>query len=282
MTEQWKIVVGIDGSDKDGKSLLWAGQAAARRDGTVHVVYAAKIPGATAKLSQKDLDELQTSVAEPAAQLIRNRFEGLQVTSEVVVGDPAVVLVDASEGADLLVMGGRGLGRIAGQFLGSVSQKVAAQASSPVVVAHEAPEDPDGDLVIGIDPDDPIADVVDLGFRLASKRGVNIRVVYAVSPVPSEIGYLRIRHMWADIQKERAGEIKGFIATWEEQYPDVKVTITEGHGHPADVLADAIPGAGLVVIGSRGHEGLAGRRLGSVAQRVLHVAPIAVIVPVHA
>lgn len=282
MTQQWNIVVGIDGSDKDEQSLLWAGQAAARRGGKVHVVYAARVPGPTASLSQTDLDELHASVAEPAAQRVRSRFEGLPVTSEVVVGDPAVVLVDASQSADLLVMGGRGLGRIAGQFLGSVSQKVAAQASCPVVVAHELPRNPDGDLVIGIDPDDPIADVVGLGFRLASQRGVGVRIVYAFSPVPSEVGYLRIRHMWADVQQERAREIEEFIATWQEKHPEVPVTISQGHGHPADVLADAVPDAGLVVIGSRGHTGLSGRRLGSVAQRVLHVAPIAVIVPVHA
>lgn len=282
MTEKWNIIVGVDGSAKDRQSLLWAGQAAARRGGTVHVVYAARVPAATASLTQKDLDELHASFAEPGAELIRERFEGLPVTSEVVVGDPAVVLVEASQDADLLVMGGRGLGRLAGQVLGSVSQKVAAQASCPVVVAHDEPRNPDGDVVIGIDPDDPIDAVLDLGFRLAAQRGVDARVVYAFPSAPSEVGYLRIRHMWADVNKERAQELQKFVGRWQERYPDVSTTLAEGHGNPVDVLADAIPEAGLVVIGSRGHSGLSGRRLGSVAQRVLHLAPLAIIVPVHA
>ena len=282
MTQSWKIVVGVDGSAKDEQSTQWAGQTAARTGGHVHVVYAAKIPAHGAKLPQDELEELGRSVTEPAAERVRSRFEGVEVTTEVVLDEPAVALVTASRNADLVVVGARGLGRISGQFLGSVSQKVAAQAACPVVVSHEEPRRPDGDVTVGIDPGDPIPEVLDLAYRLAAQRGVGVHLVYAFTPVPSELGYTRIRHMLADAHKERAQELADFAERYQQRHPDVPVRVSEVHGHPAEALIDALPEAGIVVLGSRGRRGLSGRHLGSVAQRVLHHAPLAVVVPVPA
>ena len=56
------------------------------------------------------------------------------VTTAPVEGHPAEVLMQKAEGAELLVVGSRGHGRIFGALLGSVSQYVAAHAACPVVV----------------------------------------------------------------------------------------------------------------------------------------------------
>lgn len=282
MAESWRIVVGVDGSPKDEQSTVWAGHTAARTGGGVHVVYAAKVAGVGhgARLPEAELMELGTAVTEPAADRIRTRFEDISVTTEVVVGDPGVALVAASKDADLVVVGSRGLGRTTGRFLGSVSQKIAAQAACPVVVAHEEPEQPDGDVTIGVDPGDIIPEVLDLAFRLAAQRSVGVHLIHAFPPPPSELGYLRIRHLLAEAAKERSQEIREIAASWERRYPDVPVRISEVHGRPLEALTSAIPESGIIVLGSRGRAGLAGRHLGSVAWGVLHVAPLAVVVPV--
>jgi nucleotide-binding universal stress UspA family protein len=49
----------------------------------------------------------------------------------------AKVLIDRSEGADLLVVGSRGLGGFVGMLLGSVSQHVANHADCTVVVVRD-------------------------------------------------------------------------------------------------------------------------------------------------
>jgi nucleotide-binding universal stress UspA family protein len=64
----------------------------------------------------------------------------VDVESVVVQGHPAKVLVDASVGAQLLVVGSRGHGGFAGLLLGSVSEYVIAHASCPVLVIRHAAE----------------------------------------------------------------------------------------------------------------------------------------------
>lgn len=60
------------------------------------------------------------------------------VSSRVVEGHPAQVLIDAAAGADLLVVGSRGRGGFVGMLLGSVSEHVSAHAPCPVLVVRHA------------------------------------------------------------------------------------------------------------------------------------------------
>ena len=53
------------------------------------------------------------------------------------IGQPANVLLQASEGASLLAVGPRGLGGFKGLMLGSVSDYVVSQAPCPVVVVRD-------------------------------------------------------------------------------------------------------------------------------------------------
>jgi nucleotide-binding universal stress UspA family protein len=59
-----------------------------------------------------------------------------QVTVNVVTGDPAQELINASHDASLVVVGSRGSGGFA-WLLGSVSSKVAHHAACPVVIIRE-------------------------------------------------------------------------------------------------------------------------------------------------
>jgi nucleotide-binding universal stress UspA family protein len=60
------------------------------------------------------------------------------VVLDVLVGDAAEQIVAGAEGwqADLIAMGSRGHGPIAGLLLGSVTQKVIGHAHCPVLVVH--------------------------------------------------------------------------------------------------------------------------------------------------
>ena len=58
----------------------------------------------------------------------------VEVRPRVVEGRAGPVLVAAAEGADLLVVGCRGHGGLAGTLLGSVGQYCAHHAACPVVI----------------------------------------------------------------------------------------------------------------------------------------------------
>lgn len=58
--------------------------------------------------------------------------------TEFIAGDPAEAIIEIAKTrkCDLIVMGSRGLGRLAGLVLGSVSQKVVGHAPCPVLVVR--------------------------------------------------------------------------------------------------------------------------------------------------
>ena len=59
-----------------------------------------------------------------------------QVKSTSVEGSIVRTLVDLSKGAEILVMGSRGHGKLADLILGSVSESCSAKSKCPVVIVH--------------------------------------------------------------------------------------------------------------------------------------------------
>jgi nucleotide-binding universal stress UspA family protein len=61
-----------------------------------------------------------------------------EIHTEIIEGDAAEAIIDVAttRGSDIIVMGSRGLGRLAGLLLGSTSQKVVAHAPCPVLIVR--------------------------------------------------------------------------------------------------------------------------------------------------
>ena len=64
---------------------------------------------------------------------------GVESASEILEGDPVdeILSVADNRGVDLIVMGSRGRGAVAGALLGSVSSAVVQHANVPVLIAKE-------------------------------------------------------------------------------------------------------------------------------------------------
>ncbi len=73
-------------------------------------------------------------MVERALEKVADDVEGVDVDLRIVEGDTSEVLLERAQGADLLVVGSRGLGGFRGLLLGSVSQQCVQHAASPVVV----------------------------------------------------------------------------------------------------------------------------------------------------
>ncbi len=75
--------------------------------------------------------------------VLKGADPGVELRSEAVEGEPARVLLERAQGADLLVVGARGRGGFTGLLLGSVSSQCAHHASCPVVIVPGAVQDGD-------------------------------------------------------------------------------------------------------------------------------------------
>ncbi|MCO8126318.1 universal stress protein [Acidimicrobiia bacterium EGI L10123] len=141
------VVVGYDGSSDADRAVEVAADQVAP-DGTVHVVTAFH-PESTTRLMQqvKELPEEFRYTYDPAAAekerqhpaLERLRGRGTRCEGHIVADDPAAAIIDVSEreGATLVVVGSRGLGRVQRFLRGSVSARVAAHAPMSVLIVHD-------------------------------------------------------------------------------------------------------------------------------------------------
>jgi nucleotide-binding universal stress UspA family protein len=136
-TERPRIVVGVDGFEPSMAALRWAIHQARLTAAVVEAVTAWHIPVGTGWLPAADMPDYQEDAFDVLAEAIAQMYvidPDIEVCPRVVKGQAGQVLVDAAEGADLLVVGCRGHGGLAGAKLGSVSQFCAHHAPCPVVI----------------------------------------------------------------------------------------------------------------------------------------------------
>jgi len=131
-------------------------------DGSEHALRAAQVAAGLARRMESEelrivvaYDPIPPYLGEPNLQhAINNRLNESQeilgkaveavgkvpaeVHTEVIEGDPAEAIINVAETrrSDVIVMGSRGLGRLAGLVLGSVSQKVVSHAPCPVLIVR--------------------------------------------------------------------------------------------------------------------------------------------------
>ncbi len=134
-----RIVVGIDGSETSQRALDWALDEARVRKAGVEVVHAWNAPSIAVPPADAytPLDDAARNLVEQAlGQADTTRVT--TVRSVVRRGSGGEVLVRLTDGADLVVVGSRGLGGFKGLLLGSVSHQVTHHARCPVVVVPHA------------------------------------------------------------------------------------------------------------------------------------------------
>lgn len=135
------IVVGVDGSAGADVALDWALREAGRRGDRVRVIMAWDYLGQPRRHDGSGFDpDFDTDAARAMLDeivdeaLARLGHDEVDVARTAILDRPARALLEAADGADLLVVGRRGLGGFRGLVLGSVSQAVLAHAPCPVVV----------------------------------------------------------------------------------------------------------------------------------------------------
>ena len=144
------ILVGVDGSAHSLKAVDFAADLASKYNAELILLKVAHRPSGLDPAVEEYArsEHIPLPAAELALTMADNildnaRKEALakgatQISVEQSFGDPAEEIVTAARDReiDLIVVGNRGHGRLAGLLLGSVAQKVVSLAACPVVVVR--------------------------------------------------------------------------------------------------------------------------------------------------
>lgn len=135
------VVVGVDAHEHSAPAVAFAFAEASRRQ--VHLVAAhswwwdeanASLAGDAPEDEKSGVVEAHRLVVAEMLAGFRDEYPDVRVSESLVHGLAGTSLVQQSRGAQLLVVGRRGLGGFPGLLLGSVSSHVVHHAHCPVVV----------------------------------------------------------------------------------------------------------------------------------------------------
>lgn len=279
------ILVGIDGSLPGRAALRWAAAQASRSDASLHVLlgYQVHLPW----LRLADDTEVARSVHERARLAVdlaiaeaREVAPHIPVSGEAVTGHPAQLLIDGSYHAGLVVVGNRGLGGFVSLLLGSVSTQVALHAHAPVVVVRGRVDTAAGPVLVGYDGSPSAELALGYGFEEAAGRrcGLIATTAYPASHPAPRMDLAPLPYDHAAVEADLARALSHAVAGWHDKYPHVPVESSVIRGGAAEVLAELSRQAQLVVVGTRGHGGMAGLLVGSVGYQLLHHADCPVLI----
>lgn len=261
-TKMGEIIVGVDGSDGSRSALHWAARTAAAQGAGLRAIAAwqypasavtpagpARLPGPE-EMDQRTCDDLRAVVREELGA------GADQVEVEAGRGPAAPVLlgVAARTGADMLVLGARGLGGFAGLLLGSVSQECVEHSPCPVVVLRGVPDLSDGPIVIGLDGSEGATRALGWAIDLAEATGAHIVAVHA--PM------LGANNAMMDAARKA---LEQWCAPMASRAVPHEMRIEPGDARTALQEAADATGASLLVVGTRGLGPVRGLLLGSVA-----------------
>jgi nucleotide-binding universal stress UspA family protein len=282
------VVVGIDGSEDSRRAALLAAEEARRRRSPLRLLHVLPSPfrGILTVPSEPDLSAVLHDNASDVIQAVETEVSALvgaeRVSWSIVEGRPVEVLREATAEAQLLVLGSRGAGGVAGLLLGSTASGVVAGASCPVVVL------PDDTLVsvserrsvvVGVHGRRGDDEVLAFAYEEAAALGIDLVAVHAWQDTQLDPADLTVSPLidWAAVQADEERVLAETLAGWREKQPDVVIREVVIRDKPARALLATALTAQLLVVGHRRRNRLG--TLTSTTHGVLHRAacPVAVV-----
>jgi nucleotide-binding universal stress UspA family protein len=272
-----RVVVGVDCSPESEQVLRWADRQAELTGSALVAVtgWQSDLPGVEVEASFPDAQaRVRTALTETISSALppeRARLVKLRVS----MGPPADALLVQARKADLVVVGPRSPGGIAGLLLGSVAERVVSAASCPVAVVHATRHRPKNRIVVGVDGSDCSRRALEWAIRQSvfTESAVDVLAVqdegsrWLLPPYDS----------WAT-PKQWVEQVLAEVLE-DAQAPDgARINTRVCPGNAAKVLVDAAAAVDLIVIGNHGTGAALSRLLGSVSQKVARHAGVPVVV----
>jgi nucleotide-binding universal stress UspA family protein len=288
------VVVGMDGSAEALRAAAYGAWEAKRRNVPLRLVFAhvpAPLWGPSILLADDFRWERQWArdMLVEAEQRVTATNPDVTLQTAVVSGTAAGALVDESQRASLVILGTRAAGGVIGHLSGSVAAQVAGHAHRPVIVIRPTDDDgfdptvvTDRPVIVGLDGSVESERAMAFAVEQAVARNAELRAVYVWNVLEvHDIGPIVPDGFDADEEEKKASRLLTEATEgWAGNYPDLTIARRVIHGLDAvDALSRAGEDAGMIVVGSRGHGGFLGLRLGSTVDGLIRHAgpPMAVV-----
>lgn len=275
VSEQQRVVVGVDGSESSRVGLRWALAEAQLRDATLEVLHAWRTPMIFVPLAySQELVEMG-KMHDAALAFIDEQLDAVGADADCgVVIEPAAVegyaahaLIEASHRAQLVVVGRHGQGGFPHELIGPKAVQVAHHSACPVTVV---PDEWTGDgrgVVVGVDGSEPSAAALVWAVAEAARRHAPLTAVMAWGLLdqhhPPGAEPFDPHYSEADA----LATLDEFVASAVGAESPVLSTVV--NDLPARALIDLSGAAELLVVGARGLGGFRDLLLGSVSHRCL-------------
>jgi nucleotide-binding universal stress UspA family protein len=271
-----QILVGVDGSAASAAALRFATQIAVEEGAEITAVHAYQRP--YSELSPDERERRRADCSDVLERIwVRPAIDaGVIVHQRIHEGDPReIVDIANSEGADLVVLGRTGSGTgPALLHLGSVVEYAAHHVHAALAVIPPFVALPFARIAIGVDGSPEAASAIDWCVDHRSMRNADVLAVFVEAPVIDPIETSESDGWRRDVEHQ--------IVKWTAGLSEAGVSVTpiaKRDIHPADGLVGvaAARRADLLVVGTRGAGRFSGIRIGGVAMKVLHQAPLPII-----
>lgn len=257
-TEFHRIITGV--STRDGRGpVRWAAGEASARHAELRLVTARPQPAAPDRhLPTAALALLSELTAEVVAG-----WPDVAVTTDVVTGPPAAVLLAAAEEADLLVVGADDAGRFTEAISGSVPGDLLTTSPCPLAVVPrgEGTTPASAPVVVALDETTVSQAALAYGYATAARNGRPLTILRCVAT-----GHL------AETAQAR------LLIAYGERYPEVTVSTDVVPDDPRHALVTASRRAALLVLGSRGRGRLASTLFGSVSRDLIRRSDCPIVI----
>lgn len=209
-----------------------------------------------------------------------------QLVLTVGASDQEILKIARDQHADVIVMGTHGLSGYRKMFFGSTTERVLRQTTTPVlavpiaagapVLSADAPRLEVGTIVVAIDLSEGSQALAGLGVGLALSLGARPLFVHVVPP---DSAPARWRPAVEAHQRSALDDAREELSRLATKTSDSPIETVVAPGNPAEEIAALAMTrrAGLIVMGLIGRRVL-GARPGSIAYRVLVLAPTPVLV----
>jgi nucleotide-binding universal stress UspA family protein len=282
-----KVLLATDGSKDAALAARAAVDVCEGTGAELHVVHVwFNVPTARLRpFMRTELKKLGNELLEEGVKRVEESG-GRLTDAHLMEGKAADEILELAEqiGADLVVIGSRGLGPVGRIALGSVSEAVIHHSRSPVLVLRGGEDAwPPERAIFGDDSSEAARAAGDLAASLCGRHGARAQVLHAYPRLPEVDAEGREsdpRMVDDELRRaekallERSRELESRLGS----RPKTRLVVGDATACLLEAAEEDAPERTLLAVGSRGLGAIGRMRLGSVSTKVVHAAKGPVLV----